>query len=83
MVITRADYLANIHLQNEEERSNSYRAYIGQFVTPDTISYVVNAIGHKRLMSSTDRHLNDIPLDTFDRIAPRPPLQSRRSPGSR
>lgn len=68
MFITRAEYLSNTDFLNEEESFKTHRAYLSQFVTPDTITYVATKVGHNRLMSSTDRYLNDIPLHIWDRL---------------
>ena len=46
----------------------SHREYYGQFVTESSISWVSSVIGIDRLLKSTDPHLNDISLQTWDRF---------------
>lgn len=47
----------------------SHRQYYAQFVTPYIKGSVRDVIGLDRLMSSTDEHLNDIPLHRWDRLS--------------
>jgi hypothetical protein len=70
---TRAQYMADpAHLvgATKSSRMAAHRRYYGQFVTPGTISRVVNAIGEDVLRASKDPHLNDIPLALWDRLVP-------------
>lgn len=46
----------------------TYRDYYGQFVTPEAKAIVRALISVERLIASTDRHLNDIPLQKWDRL---------------
>jgi len=46
----------------------SHREYHAQFVNGIIKANVLNAVGLDRLMSSTDPHLNDIPLAIWDAI---------------
>ena len=46
----------------------SHREYYAQFVTATTKLFVLRRIGEKALNNSTDEHLNDIPLSTWDGI---------------
>jgi len=48
----------------------THRKHFAQFVTQQTIDNVVRAIGAKKIISSTDFYLNDIPLKKWDRLAP-------------
>jgi len=48
----------------------THREYYAQFVSERTKSSVLSAIGLDSLLASTDKHLNDIPLKTWDRIYP-------------
>jgi hypothetical protein len=49
---------------------DAYRRYYGQFVTPKTISRVVDVIGADVLRASKDPHFNDIPLALWDQLVP-------------
>ena len=44
----------------------TYREYYGQFVTDYIKQSVARHIGMKRLKASTDEHMNDIDLRTWD-----------------
>lgn len=57
---TRKQYMAGEVDHNE---------YYGQFVTEATIDLVKSRIGLDRLLKSTDRHFNDIPLNEWDSAA--------------
>jgi hypothetical protein len=46
----------------------SHREYHAQFVNDTIKQNVLNHVGLNRLMKSTDKHLNDIPLDIWDSI---------------
>lgn len=47
----------------------THREFYAQLVTPLFPAYIGRQIGHDRLMSSTDPHLNDIPLRHWDAVA--------------
>lgn len=51
------------------EGMRKHREYYSQFVTENTINYVIKFIGEKRLRDSKDQHLNDIPLQEWDSLA--------------
>jgi hypothetical protein len=59
------------------DRRAAHRRYYGQFVSEATIRRVVQAIGADALRRSTDQHLNDIPLEQWDRLTPHLPLARR------
>jgi hypothetical protein len=63
MMFTRQEYL-------KSKDPNAHRTYYGQFVNPNTIARVVNAIGKERLLKSTNPHFNDIPLAKWDLLVP-------------
>lgn len=44
-----------------------FRSYYGQFVNQRTIGHVVRIIGADKIMKSTDRAFNDIPMQFWDR----------------
>ena len=46
----------------------SHREYYSQFVTAGVKSSVLSRVNKERLTNSTDKHLNDIPLSTWDGI---------------
>ena len=46
----------------------SHKEYYEQFVTDIVLKYVVESIGSKAILNSTDKHLNDIPLIMWDRL---------------
>lgn len=46
----------------------THREYYAQFVTPEIKVDILRIIGLKALMASTDPHLNDIQLGTWDGI---------------
>lgn len=66
-VYTRADYMSEPY----EVRSTGkpHRRYYAQFVNRNTINQVVARIGSKRLLASTNPHLNDIPLKEWDNLS--------------
>ena len=60
-MLTRQDYI---------DGKCTFDDYYGQFVT-DTIRFIVEGtIGVERIMRSTDPHLNDISLYSWDRLEP-------------
>lgn len=56
-MFTRQDYI------NGKINHNDYYA---QFVTPQMLDSIASYIGSDKLLSSTDPHLNDIPLKQWD-----------------
>lgn len=56
---TRSDYMSN---------KCSHREYYSQFVNDDVKSHVIKHIGLSKLLSSKDKHLNDIPLREWDSL---------------
>lgn len=69
---TRAQYMADA----QTDGMTAHRRYFGQFVTPATIYRVVHLIGKDKLLSSKDEHMNDIPLELWDRLVPELPGSS-------
>jgi hypothetical protein len=72
-IYTRAQYIDDpAHLVGApaSSRMAAARRYYSQFVTPGTISRVVNAIGADVIRASKDPHFNDIPLALWDRLVP-------------
>lgn len=64
-LFTRADYMST----PLDGQPAAHRRYYAQLVTPAARAMVARSIGMKRLLASTDPHLNDIPLHRWDRIA--------------
>jgi len=62
--MTRQQYM-NAPLEKKEQ---AHREYYAQFVTPRIIRAVAEKLG-KRILKSTDSHLNDIPLIEWDHLA--------------
>ena len=58
-MLTRKQYL---------NKECSFDEYYGQFLTPGIIRHVEHYIGRDAIMESTDPHLNDIPLERWDRV---------------
>ena len=50
--ITRAEYM--------NSSGELFNAYYGQFILPETESFILSRIGLKKLMKSRDEHFNDI-----------------------
>ena len=48
----------------------SHREYHAQFVSESVKNRVVCHIGMDKLLASTDEHLNDIPLNLWDKLDP-------------
>lgn len=46
-----------------------FRTFYGQFVNERITAYVVNHFKPAVLLASTDKHLNDIPLNRWDWVA--------------
>lgn len=45
-----------------------HHKYYAQFVTGDTIHYVINHIGFENIVNSGDYFFNDIPIEKWDRL---------------
>lgn len=71
-IYTRQQYMQD----SREDGKAAHRKYFGQFVTQATISRVVSIIGRDRLLASTDPHMNDIPLELWDKLTPQLPGSS-------
>jgi hypothetical protein len=63
------------------ERECTHREYYAQFVTDTTRGMVARLIGVERLRESTDEHLNDIPLQHWDRLPITLPRGSMQAAG--
>lgn len=63
---TRKDYL---------DGKCTHAEYYAQFVTPGITARVSSRIGIERLKQSTDQHLNDIPLGTWDNLFDGAPME--------
>jgi hypothetical protein len=63
-IYTRDQYM----IDSRTDGIGAHRRFFGQFVTPSTISRVVGFIGKDRILASTDRYMNDIPLELWDRL---------------
>lgn len=50
------------------EQMQLHRQYYAQMVSQYTINHVVSRIGHDVLVNAKDRHLNDIPIQKWDRV---------------
>lgn len=61
-MITREQYISS------NAGMPAHRAYYAQFVSVDLMQWVVKSIGQSRILSSTDPHLNDIPLREWDAL---------------
>jgi hypothetical protein len=75
-MITRKEYMNHYTFRDGETREQhdircaaAHRAYYGQFVNVCTMSQVASFIGKDKLLSSTDPHLNDIPLVLWDHVS--------------
>lgn len=66
-LFTRKEYMGS-NLGDRVEARRLHRRYYAQFVNDDVINAVVRSIGADRILASTDEHLNDIPLQDWDRI---------------
>lgn len=65
-IYTRTQYMSDCNA----EGMKAHRRFFGQFVTPGTILRVVSCIGRDKLLTSTDPHFKDIPLELWDRLTP-------------
>lgn len=73
-MMTRTEYM-NTHAGLDRVKSAAlHRAYYAQFVNAATIGSVVSHIGRALLLQSKDPHLNDIPLDKWDRVGAYMPM---------
>ncbi len=54
---TRKDYMT---------KKCTHREYYGQFVNQEVKDYIAWVIGKDRIVSSTDKHFNNIPLARWD-----------------
>jgi hypothetical protein len=71
-ILTRKEYMSShTHLVSADpaERAALHRTYYAQFVNQYTVASVVGFIGADALRKSSDQHLNDIPLERWDRAA--------------
>lgn len=74
-MMTRTEYMAMSHTDGMK----AHRAYYAQFVKPAITSRVVQCIGAARLLASTDRHMNDIPLVMWGRLVGHLPVATEMS----
>lgn len=65
MTITRTQYLDTA---SRDDSHDHHRAYYAQFVNAATIRFVVDRIGGDKILASTDRAFNDIPLALWDEL---------------
>jgi len=72
-MMTRTEYMA----LSRTEGMKAHRAYYAQFVNPAITSRVVQGIGAARLLASTDRHMNDIPLGMWDHLVDHLPVANK------
>ena len=54
--------------QMMEDSAKLHHPYYEQFLLKSAEGYVVRIIGEKRILSSTDPHMNDIPLQNWDNL---------------
>lgn len=66
--MNRKEYMAEYSGKTKEEQFKVFRDYYGQFVNADVKRVVLNFIGVNRIMNSTDKHFNDIPLAMWDNL---------------
>lgn len=59
LMITRKQLLKN------GSDPDTHRKYYAQFITPEMEHMILDKIGKDRLLSSTDKHFNDIPLEEW------------------
>ncbi len=64
-MITRKDYMNN---RTNENAAEKHREYYSQFVNEDVMARICAVIGLSLLLASTDDHLNDIPMDKWDKL---------------
>lgn len=77
-MITRTEYLDRSSAAfSRDERKKHYREYYAQFIGQNTIAYVVRCIGEQAIRNSTDEHMNDIPLASWDRLEMRPHINTK------
>jgi hypothetical protein len=70
-MMTRKAYLAAYDGTGSEANAILHHAYYIQFATPALCSAVRGAFGPEELLSSSDPHLNDLPLARWDDLARR------------
>lgn len=68
-IYSHKQYMQDSHI----DEPAAHRRYFGQFVTDRTIARVSSVIGKARILASTDKHMNDIPLIMWDRLTPQLP----------
>ena len=73
-LMTRDQYMAAYSGKTEQERLKLHQDYYAQLVSRSTVLRVVSAIGRERLLKSTNKWLNDIPLHEWDRVGITLPL---------
>ncbi len=59
-----------IHRKNGDYIGATHREYFGQFVDENVMATVLNRIGLDKILNSTDKHMNDIPLKQWDMLHP-------------
>jgi hypothetical protein len=65
--MTRKEYMSRN--TGETDTYSIHRQYYAQFVTDTVLDKVSKEIGLPRILASTDKHLNDIPLKEWDALA--------------
>lgn len=63
-IFTRNEYMAASLIDGPA----AFRRYYGQFVCDQHKDILASRIGLDRLLASTDKHLNDIPLHLWDNL---------------
>lgn len=58
--------LRSEYMNGQGDKTLLHRQYYAQFVTDNVRALVLHTIGRSRLISSTDAHFNDIPLQRWD-----------------
>jgi hypothetical protein len=56
------------YMKRNDSGFGSHRAYYSQFVNEQVKNEVLRFIGKEALLTSTDEHLNDIPLRKWDAL---------------
>lgn len=54
--------------QMMEDSKNLHHSYCEQFLLKTAEDYVVRVIGRSRILASKDPHMNDISLESWDRL---------------
>lgn len=73
--MNRKEYIRANAGTGDEAARRFHREYYAQFVAPRTINHVVGIIGADRILQSTDRHMNDIPITEWDTASLAMPLK--------